>query len=104
MTILNQIAELADEIRRVPGARVEFTPFASGAGTLDLWWNGRFFVMQYAPSWDGFGVDEVFEGEGPFEGFRFGCHDFAAAKQHLMELLEAADFRPVKVVAQEPRR
>jgi hypothetical protein len=106
MTISEQIAELADEIQRVPGARVEFMPFPSGAASLDVWWNNRFFVMQYFPSYNRFGVDEVQEEEegGPFEPFHFGCGDFATAKQHLMELLAQAGFRPMNAIAHEPHR
>ncbi len=68
------ISGLADMLRREwPDARIEVEQFPSGAAFLDVWRDGRFFVLRYTPSHRAYDVTEVTDehifDSGPCESF-----------------------------------
>lgn len=67
-------------------AKVEITSFPSGAAMLDVWRAGRLFVLAYFPG-EGFGVDEVLDGEGFEMGYRHFFQDFDRAANQLMAMV-----------------
>ena len=83
---------LTQRLAAQPGIKTDLRTFPSGGVTLDVWQNSRFFVMAYTPSWQGFGVDEVLDGEGFLEKYDFFSHDFAPAAEQLSLLLGLPQF------------
>lgn len=86
----DRISGLADELRREwSDARVEAERFPSGSAFLDVWRDGRFYVLRYSPSHRVYDVTEVTEehvlDSGPCEVF----DDFAAAAARLREIVAA---------------
>jgi hypothetical protein len=87
---LERIGTLADEIRAgFEGVRVELQTFESGAAMLDVWWRGRFWVLQFTPR-DGYVLDDRVE-EHPFNtGCALATPEFATAREQLIESLTRA--------------
>jgi hypothetical protein len=74
-----------------PDARVELHPLPSGNVMLDVVRRGRLFVLHYFPK-NGFGVDEVQDGDGFLTGYNFVSQDFDdAARELLVRLREARE-------------
>jgi hypothetical protein len=96
MTTAVNLTDLLDEIRaKFVGLRGEVTSFDSGAAMLDVWWRDRFWVLEYSPR-DGYVLDNESE-KHPFNsGFSFATQDFEAARQWLLNSLEATDARDEK--------
>jgi hypothetical protein len=89
MTALEDITQFAEEVRKgSPAVRTEVMTFPSGVIMLDVHCGERLFVMAYFPR-DGFGVDEVLEGEGFGTGYRYGFPDFPSARDKLLQLMNA---------------
>jgi len=88
--MVKRIEMLAKQIEtNVPGAKVDFTLFPSGAAMLDVKRAGRLFVLSYLPQGH-FGVDEVRDGEGFLTSYRFTSEEFEPAAKHLLALLADA--------------
>ncbi len=88
MSIVDDIAELAEEIRGSgKGIRVEFEPLPSGVAYLDVVARGRLFVMAYFPREGGIGVDEVSDDDEIGSGYRRWFRDFSSAKQELLAMV-----------------
>lgn len=85
MPDLERIRELGDRLR-ARGLRAEFGSFPSGAAMLDVFHDGRLFVLAWSPS-QGFAVDDDAESHGLGTSFRHGCPDFEAAERRLVSLL-----------------
>ena len=85
-SMTQRIAELADELRRLPDVSVECREFPSGGAMLDARRNGRLFVLAYSPTLH-FGVDEVRDGEGFVQAYEFTCETFEPAAERLRELV-----------------
>ncbi len=88
--MIDEMRELARRIAGLPGTRTEVTTFPSGAAILDVWREGRLFVMAHTPTWKGFGVGEVLDDEGFLEKYDFFSEDFTAAAEHLWKIVQAA--------------
>jgi hypothetical protein len=103
MALFEDVARLAEEVRQGSAdARTEITTFPSGAASLDIRVGGRAFVLDYFPSYDMFGVDEL-TGDGGFNsGYRFGLKDFESAKAKLLNLLEEAQVASAAVPGSLP--
>lgn len=86
--MIDEMEELARRIAELPGTRTELTTFPSGAAILDVWREGRLFVMAYTPTWKGFGVDEVLDNEGFLEKYDFFSGDFTPAAEHLWKIVQ----------------
>jgi hypothetical protein len=69
--------------------RVVFTPFPSGSAMLDVHREGRLYVMSFSPT-NRFGVDEVLEGEGLQNSYRFGFEEFEPAAKQMWAMIKAA--------------
>jgi hypothetical protein len=91
MALFEDVTRFAEEIRQGSAdVQTEITTFPSGAVSLDVRVGGRAFVLDYFPSYDMFGVDEL-AGDGGFNsGYRFGFKDFDSARAKLLNLLEEA--------------
>jgi hypothetical protein len=86
-TILTQINALARQIElSFPGARTELRFFPSGAAMLDIYWQDKLFVLAYSPA-DGFGVDEVKEGDFFGMGYSFCTKSFYLAADRINKLM-----------------
>ena len=88
--MIDKMGDLARQLEALPGTRTELTTFPSGAAMLDVWREGRLFVMAYTPTWKGFGVDEVLDGQGLLEKYDFFSEDYAPAAEHLRKLVQNA--------------
>src|SRR5258708_2303064 len=88
--MLSQMSKLTQRVAELPGTRTELTTFPSGAVMLDVWREDRLFVMAYTPTWKGFGVDEVLDGEGLLEEYDFFSHDFTPAAERLWQIVQQA--------------
>jgi len=89
-----------DEIRQL-GERLvadnidvttELTIFPSGNAMLDVRRAERAFVLAYFAG-SGFGVDEIYSGDGLGVGYRFVFSDFESAASHLQKMT-AAELSP----------
>ncbi|HBI43098.1 MAG TPA: hypothetical protein DDY78_09620 [Planctomycetales bacterium] len=91
MALIDDVTRLAEDIRQGSAeVDTEIDTFPSGAVCLHIRVGERAFVLDYFPSYDMFGVDEL-TGDGGFNsGYRFGLKDFASAKTKLLHLLEEA--------------
>jgi hypothetical protein len=88
--MFNEITLLARQIEAAySGSTTELETFPSGTAMLDVRWQGRLFVMAYSPA-DGFGVDEVREGEDFNMGYQFVSNEFDEAAEELHRLLKDA--------------
>jgi hypothetical protein len=89
-SIQSEVESLAGSMRNaLPGARVEFTPFDSGAAMLDVFSKAHHYILTYFPSQALFGVDEVEEDTTPFDNFyRFCYPDFDSAAKQLWALVK----------------
>src|SRR5437762_6976278 len=90
MSIIDNVTELANDLRATAGIRAELATFPSGAVWLDVFVGGRHFILAYLPSYSSFGVDEVQPDEGIGTSFSFGFPDFGSAKRKLLTLLQNA--------------
>ncbi|HEX5102978.1 MAG TPA: VOC family protein [Pirellulaceae bacterium] len=92
--IVDHIGQLAERLRTVAtDAEVEFTSYPSGSAMLDVRRQGRLYVMSFSPQ-QGFGVDEVRDGEGFQNTYQFAFSDFQPAAQKLWELATASAHCP----------
>jgi hypothetical protein len=86
------IVELTPLIRHIqqalPGASTTITRFASGGWILDVRVGERLFVMACSPT-NGFGVDEIVDGEGFESGYKYHTKDFAGSADILLKLMTA---------------
>jgi predicted enzyme related to lactoylglutathione lyase len=83
----DRMATLARQLEAtVPETSAEVTVFPSGGAMLDVHRRDRLFVMSYAPA-QGFGVDEVRDGEGFVPSYRFSFEQFEPAAEKLVEFL-----------------
>jgi hypothetical protein len=89
MGVPEEVARFADDLRG-RGVSTEITTFPSGAVMLDVRSGDRLFVLAYSPSWPGFGVDEVSNGEGFGANYRFGFPDLESAKAKVVSMLDEA--------------
>jgi hypothetical protein len=91
MALIDDVARLAEDVRQGSAdIDTEIDTFPSGAVCLRIRVGGRAFVLDYFPSYDMFGVDEL-TGDGGFNsGYRFGFKDFESARAKLLNLLEEA--------------
>jgi hypothetical protein len=71
-----------------PLVEAQLTLFPAGGAMLDVRRNGRAFVMAYSPA-HGFGVDELYPGEGLSNHYRFTSTDFDSAAKRLRELSQS---------------
>lgn len=93
-SVVENIGQLAERLREAAtDAVVEFTAFPSGSAMLDVRRQGRLFVMAFSPS-QGFGVDEVRDGEGLHNAYQFVFSDFRPAADKLWELTAADSASP----------
>lgn len=88
--MIDEMGELARRIEGLPGTKAKLTAFPSGAAMLDVWREGRLFVLAYMPTWKGFGVDEVLDKEGFLEKYDFFSNDFSPAAEHLWKIVQEA--------------
>ena len=103
MALVDSVARLAEEVRQGSAdVNTEITTFPSGAVSLRIRVGGRAFVLDYFPSYDMFGVDEL-TGDGGFNsGYRFGLKDFESAKAKLLNLLEEVQVPSATVLGSLP--
>ena len=86
--VLDRITDLARRVQSgFPDARVELTRFPSGGAMLDVVRCERLYVLEYAPTRGGFGVDEVRDDEGFLTSYAFASEDFEPAAERLWELV-----------------
>jgi len=86
--LLADVRALALDLEQTsPGALTDVQSFPSGAVMLDVRSGGRLFVLAYMPSSGWFGVDEVHDGDGFGDQYRFGCQSLEAAANELRRLL-----------------
>lgn len=83
-----KFAQLAHEFRdEWPEARVEVEQFPSGAASLDVWRDGRFYVLRYTPTYHAYDVTEMTEkhvlDSGPCDVF----DDLDTAATRLREII-----------------
>ena len=89
MALLEEIKQFAEEVRKdSPAVRTEVMAFPSGAVMLDVFREGRMFVLAYLPSYSCFGVDEVQDDDGIGTWYRYGFADFPSAKDKLLQLMK----------------
>lgn len=72
-----------------PAAVIECKPWGSSTVFLDVFLNGRHFVMEFRPT-HGFGVSENTEEADGWKGHDQAFETFAEAKQHLLKLLSSS--------------
>jgi predicted enzyme related to lactoylglutathione lyase len=83
---VDSFGDLAERLRAAAAdADVEFTSYPSGSAMLDVRRQGRLFVMAFSPA-QGFGVDEVRDGEGIQNAYQFVFNEFQPAAEKLWEL------------------
>ena len=83
------VSESACELRREwSDARIEIDRFPSGAASLDVWRDGRFFVLRYTPSYRVYDVAEVTEE-----------HAFDAGPCEVFDDLDSAAARSREIIA-----
>lgn len=85
--MLEEINRVAERIATLPGARTDLHTFPSGAVSLGVSKDGRFFVLDWLPSYQKFGVDEVKEDEGFLISYRYVYTELAPALQRLWDLV-----------------
>jgi hypothetical protein len=86
--LLENVRALALDVERMfPGAVTDVQPFPSGAVMLDIRQGGRLFVLAYIPSSGWFGVDEVRDGDGFGDQYRFGSQSLDDAAKEVRRLL-----------------
>ena len=91
MGLAEEVARFADEIRQGVGdIKTEITVLPSGAVLLRTRVVGRVFDLDYYPSLDLFGVDELEADMGFNTGHKFNFKDFKSAKSKLQSLLKDA--------------
>ena len=91
MALLEDVGRLAEALRQGSAdIQTEITTFPSGAVSLDVRGGGRAFVLDYFPSYEMFGVDELTGDEAFNSGYRFGFKDFSSARAKLLTLIEEA--------------
>jgi hypothetical protein len=89
--MIDRISELAQKLRaQWPETRVEVETFPSGAAYLDVFSEGRHFLMRYFPASGMFGVDEVLPAEGFLEKYALVSADFDMAANYFRGLVVAA--------------
>jgi hypothetical protein len=89
MALLDDVTQFAEAIRKdSPCVQAEVEALPSGVVMMHVVRDGRLFVLDYLPSYNCFGVDEVLEGEGFDTGYRYGYPDFPSAKDKLLQLMK----------------
>ena len=89
-----KMAALAKQIEILPGTRVDFSTFPSGAAMLDVHRDGHLYVMAFFPSWNCFGVDEVHDDDGFLTSYKFVSEDFEQAGKRLWDLITGTESPP----------
>jgi hypothetical protein len=83
----HQLSDLAVEIKRgAPTAVTEVNVLPSAVVMLDIHLSERLFVVCFIPN-HGFGVDEIQEGDGIGNWYRFMFPDFEQARTKLLEIM-----------------
>jgi hypothetical protein len=103
MALVEEFTRFAEEVRQgSEEIKTEIATFPSGAVCLRIRVGGRAFVLDYFPSYEMFGVDEL-TGDGGFNsGYRFGFKDFESARAKLLNLLEEAQVPSATVLGSLP--
>ena len=86
------LVELAAHLRHVaPTFQLTVETADSGMTFLHVNQGGRCFVIAYYPNEDGYGVDEVLEGEGFEMGYKYWFRELEPATRKLLSLLKEAE-------------